>query len=137
MGPLSRCKGASSERGLASRIRDYAGWDVGRRLRQHGGDWDLEGVPGWPVESKRQGKATCGDIEGWWAHTVDQAQCAEAMPLRFFRRDRNEWRSAWPLAMQLAVQSIEQWTGYRWAAEGSVDAWAAAARELASTKGTS
>ena len=48
-----------------------------------------------------------------------------------FRVDRDEWRAVWPLAIHLGVQSAEMWDGYAWTAEGTLEAWAAAAREAA------
>ena len=46
MGAMQRTKGQTGEREAAALIRDLTGWDVRRRVRQHDGDSDLEGVPG-------------------------------------------------------------------------------------------
>ena len=46
---MSRNKGLSGEREVAGLLRDLLGYDVRRRVRQHGGDADLEGVPLWSL----------------------------------------------------------------------------------------
>jgi hypothetical protein len=111
-------------------IRDLTGRDVRRRVCQHDGDSDLEGVPGWSVEAKRHGCATRGDIAAWWAQTVSHAERAGAIPVLFYRLDRDAWRAIWPIAVHLIEQRAPMWTAYAWTAEGSVDAWAAVTREL-------
>ena len=68
---MQRNKGAGGEREIAGIMRDLTGWDVRRRVRQHDGDSDLEGVPGWSVEVKRHRTASRGDIAGWWRHTEE------------------------------------------------------------------
>ena len=60
------------------------------------------------------------DIAAWWRQTVEQADTGER-PVLFFRQDRDDWRAVWPLSVR--------WLGYEMTAEGSVEAWAAAARE--------
>lgn len=70
---MQRDKGKAGEREVAELVRELTGWDVWRRVRQHGGDSDLEGVPGWSVEIKRHRTATRGDLAQWWAQTVAQA----------------------------------------------------------------
>lgn len=127
MGLMSRQKGKAGEREAASLIRDLTGWEVKRRVRQHDGDSDLLGVPGWSVEIKRYAKATRGDIQKWWAQAV--AQASGAIPVLIYRLDRDEWRAVWPVSVHLTVQSAEMWHDYQWTAEGSVHAWAAVARD--------
>ena len=65
---MSRTKGAAGERELAAALRELTGWDIRRRVRQHDGDSDLEGVPGWSIEVKRLAdptwNATKRDISG-------------------------------------------------------------------------
>jgi hypothetical protein len=73
MGAMSRTKGKAGEREIAALIRDLTGWDVRRRVRQHDGDSDLMGVPGWSIEVKRHARATRADLASWWQQTVDQA----------------------------------------------------------------
>lgn len=128
MSAMQRNKGKSGEREAAALIRDLTGWDVRRRVRQHDGDSDLEGVPGWSVEIKRHKAAPRGQIARWWAQTV--AQAGGLLPCLIFRADRDEWRAVWPVAVSLIEQRADHWHGYEWTVEGSVQAWAAVAREL-------
>ena len=130
MSAMSRAKGQTGEREIAALIRDLTGWDVRRSVRQHDGDSDLEGVPGWSVEVKRHVRATRSEIAGWWAQTVAQAERAGAMPVLFFRLDRDAWRAVWPIAVNLTEQRPPMWTAYAWTVEASVEAWGAAARNL-------
>lgn len=130
MTAMQRTKGKAGEREAAAIIRDLTGWDVRRRVRQHDGDSDLEGVPGWCVEVKRHATATRGNLRQWWAQACAQAKREAAIPVLFVRRDRDEWRAVWPLATTLAVQHADMWHAYEWTAEGSIDAWAAVAREV-------
>ena len=130
MSAMQRTKGAGGEREIAMIVRDLTGWDVRRRVRQHEGDSDLEGVPGWSVEVKRHRAASRGDIAAWWRQTVTQAEQAAALPVLFFRVDRDAWRAVWPLAALLTRQHAGYWKAYEWTAEGAIEAWAAAAREI-------
>lgn len=124
----SRTKGKTGEREVAGLIRDLTGWDCRRRVRQHDGDSDLLGVPGWSVEVKRYASATPAVIEAWWKQTVEQAD--GLLPVLVYRVDRRDWRAVWPVAMHLTQQRAEFWENYRWTAESSLDAWAAVAREV-------
>ena len=127
MSALSRTKGNVGEREIANILHDITGWTVKRRVRQHDGDSDLEGVPGWSVEIKRHRAAGRAEIACWWAQCVAQAR--GALPVLFYRLDRASWRAVWPLAITLIEQRAEYWHGYEWTAETSIEAWAAAARE--------
>ena len=49
------------------------------------------------------------------------------LPVLFYRRDRDDWRAVWPVAVELAVQHACMWSGYEWTCEGSIEAWAAVA----------
>lgn len=126
MGKASRDKGKSGEREIAAIVRDLTGWDVRRRVRQHDGDSDLEGIPGWSVEVKRHATASRADIKAWWSQAVAQAwdEAGTVRPVLFFRRDRDEWRAVWGVAP-------ESWT-YANTCEGSIEAWAMVAREAMS-----
>lgn len=126
---MQRDKGANGEREIAGIVRDLTGWDVRRRVRQRDGDSDLEGVPGWSVEVKRHRCASRGDITAWWRQTIAQAERAAALPVLFFRADRDTWRAVWPLAVLLTYQKGDYWRAYHWTAESAVEAWAAAARD--------
>lgn len=121
MSAMQRNKGKAGEREIAAIVRDLTGWDVRRRVRQHDGDSDLEGVPGWAVEVKRHATATRGDIRAWWEQARRQAGAGQ-VPVLFFRRDRDEWRAVWPVDM-------DEPQPYEFTAEGSIAAWACVARE--------
>jgi hypothetical protein len=128
MGLMQRRKGAVGERELGALVRDLTGWDVQRRCRQHDGDSDMLGVPGWAIESKRHKVAKPGDIASWWRQTVEQAN--GGIPVLFYRADRREWRAVWPLSVLMVEQTSGMWEGIEWTAETSVDAWAAVARQV-------
>ena len=66
--------------------------------------------------------------EGWErdASLQDVARRAQ------YKADRDEWRAVWPASVQLTHQRAEMWTDYGWTVEGSVQAWAAVAREVQS-----
>lgn len=132
MSAMQRNKGKGGEREAAALVRELTGWDVRRRVRQHDGDSDLEGVPGWTVEVKRHASATRSTFAGWWAQAV--AQAGDALPVLLYRLDRGEWRAVWPVAVHLAQQSGEMWRGYEWTCDTSLQAWAAVARELHAAK---
>ena len=129
MSAMQRTKGLAGEREVAGLIREATGWDVRRRVRQHGDDSDLLGVSGWSIEVKRRAAAPRGEIARWWRQAVDQA--GTDLPVLFYRADRDSWRAVWPLAASLAPRQTEPWKAYEWTTEGSVQAWAAVARELA------
>jgi len=128
MGKMQRTKGQTGEREAAGMIGMHTGWHVTRRVRNAAGDSDLVGVPGWSVEIKRYAFATRSEIAGWWSQCVEQA--GADLPVLFYRLDRSEWRSVWPLAVNLRVQHADQWSKYEWTVEGSVAAWAAVARDI-------
>lgn len=127
MGKLSRNKGKAGEREAASLIREHTGWDVRRRVRQHDGDSDLLGVPGWSVEVKRTATALPSEIAGWWAQAI--AEAGGEVPLLLYRANGRKWRAVWPLSVVLTQQRAEYWQGVEWTAETTVEAWAAVARE--------
>jgi len=140
---MQRRKGKAGEREAASIIRDLTGWDCQRRVRQHDGDSDLLGVPGWAIEVKRHKAAPRGQIAAWWRQAVDQAtqvakeapNASEAvLPLLLFRANHDEWRAVWPAAISLTHQRADYWHGYEWTCETSIQCWAAVAREIASER---
>ncbi len=140
MSAMQRNKGKAGEREAAAIIRDLTGWDVQRRVRQHDGDSDLLGVPGWCVEVKRHAGAGKGQIAAWWRQSVAQAtqvaasandgKSNDCIPLLLYRLDRQGWRAMWPLAVLLVDQRADYWTGAEYAADTTVEAWAAVAREI-------
>ncbi len=130
MSAMQRNKGKAGEREIAAIIADLTGWQVKRRVRQHDGDSDLEGVPGWSVEVKRHAKATRGDIAGWWRQAVSQSKC-DGIPVLFYRVDRGEWRAVWPLCAALRGPNPVLWLEVEYTCDTTVLAWAAVAREVA------
>ena len=128
MSATSRTKGQCGERELAALIREHTGWDVRRRVRNHAGDSDLLGVPGWSVEVKRHRTALPGEVARWWAQTVEQAALGE-WPVLFYRADRCEWRAVFPLAAAMNLDPIQPPCTIEWTVTTSVQAWAAVARE--------
>lgn len=135
MGMKSRNKGKAGEREIAALVAELTGFDVRRRVRQHDGDSDLEGVPGWSIEVKRHAKAPRASVRGWWAQAVDQSSPTGAIPVLLYRQDRDEWRAVWPLATCLTTQTAAMWSGYEWTIEGRIEAWCAAMREVQHTGG--
>ncbi|QGZ66297.1 putative PDDEXK endonuclease [Paraburkholderia acidisoli] len=134
MGLKSRNKGKTGEREIALIVSDLTGWTVRRKVRQLDGESDLEGVPGWCIEVKRHATATRGEVSDWWLQATMQATSEKALPVLFYRKDRDEWRAVWALGQQLGVNTAENWLRYEWAIEGSIAAWAAVAREIANLK---
>jgi hypothetical protein len=130
MGMKSRTKGKVGEREIAAIVSDLTGWTVRRKVRQLDGESDLEGVPGWCVEVKRHATATRGDVREWWDQAVCQAEAEKTIPVLFYRKDRDEWRAVWPSQ----VERGDALTAYEWTAEGSIEAWAYVAREMANEK---
>lgn len=122
MGAAQRSKGQRGEREIAGIVRDLTGWDVRRRVRQHDGDSDLEGVPGWAVEVKNHKKASLADVRGWWDQAVSQAK--DGRPVLFYKRQRGQWRAVWAFPW-----SFSHALDYQWTVEGSIEAWAYVARE--------
>jgi hypothetical protein len=137
MSGMQRSKGKVGEREIASIIADLTGWDVRRRVRQHDGDSDLDGIPGWVAEVKRHKAAGRGLIASWWRQAAEQATRLSARPgiaptgrlapVLFYRLDRADWRAVWPLDVVIVGRGCA-WDG-DWTAETTVAGWAAIARE--------
>lgn len=136
MSAMQRNKGKTGEREAADLVRQFTGWDVRRRVRQHDGDSDLEGVPGWTVEVKRHRTALAGEVAQWWSQAVAQAARAgpQHMPVLLYRADRADWRAVWPLWVVLALQELDQWAGIEWTANTTVQAWAAVVKRSAAIR---
>lgn len=96
MSAMQRNKGHAGERELAALLQTLTGHTVRRRVRQHQGDCDLEGLPGWSVECKRYRSAAPCEVAGWWAQAVRQAERDGTWPVLFYRMDRQPWRCVWP-----------------------------------------
>lgn len=101
MGATSLNKGSAGEGEAPALIADLTGWTVKRRVRQHDGDSDLEGVPGWSVKVKRHAAAGRAEIGRWWAQCV--ARAGEPHPVLLYRLGRDSWRAVWPLRPHLAA----------------------------------
>jgi len=134
MGMMQRTKGKVGERDAANLLSDLTGYQITRRVRQHDGDSDLVGLPGWSLEVKRVKKADRADIRGWWDQAVAQAEREGCIPVLLYRRDRDEWRAVWPLSAHLGVQHSAMWTHVMWTVEGTLEAFAAAVREIGAQK---
>lgn len=120
MSAMQRTKGQKGEREAAGLIEELTGWKVRRRVRQHDGDSDLVGVPGWSVEVKRAKEA---HIAAWWRQAVQQAaQDGTTTPVLVYRIDRRDWRAVWPSGYG-PLEDLE------WAVEGPIQVWAAKARD--------
>lgn len=103
MGGLSRTKGKVGERELASLLSALTGYTVARRVRQHDGDDDLVGLPGWSIECKRYATATPALVAGWWAQAQRQAQATGTKPVLLYRADRGQWRAVWAASLLLPL----------------------------------
>ncbi len=126
MSAHSRNKGKRGEREVAALIKDLTGWDVRRRVRQHDGDSDLEGVPGWCIEVKNQAELR---LPEWWRQAIEQAAKDEARPVLFYKLPRKGWRALWPLGIALGFQPDGDWLGQHMTCDTTVEAWAVVARE--------
>jgi hypothetical protein len=91
----SRNKGKVGERELANLLSELTGWPVTRRVRQHAGDHDLEGITGWCIEVKRHARVTPGLIATWWDQAHRQATASYSKAVLFYRADRGHWRAVW------------------------------------------
>lgn len=104
MGGMSRSKGQSGERELAALLASITGMDVRRRVRNHVGDDDLDGIDGWSIECKRYKAITPALVASWWQQAQRQASAAGREPVLLYRADRGQWRAVWPaLAMKLVA----------------------------------
>ncbi len=95
MSKMQRTKGSAGEREAAALLACVTGCDIRRRVRQHDGDTDLEGLPGWSLEIKRHAAAPRGEIARWWRQACEQAHRTGARPLLLYRPDRGAWRAVW------------------------------------------
>lgn len=132
-GQRSVRRGKNSEREIAWLLSELTGLTIKRRVRQHKGDSDLEGIPGWSVEVKR---AAIAKVTKWWEQTVSQAlaNADNPWPVLFYRIDRRQWRAVWPLSILLgAVEAPERWYDFGFTVESSLTAWATVFRETQPT----
>ena len=127
---MSRTKGQAGEREVAAIIRTLTGHDVRRRVRQHQGDADLEGLPGWSVEVKRHARTPPASIADWWAQTVSQARDVQAKPVLFYRADRAEWRCVWPADLHASHKGATIRPGYEHTLNAEPSTWWAMVKGL-------
>jgi hypothetical protein len=106
-GAMARTKGQAGEREAANLLAQLTGRDVRRRVRNHAGDSDLEGLPGWSLEIKRHATARPGEIAAWWSQTVAQALRGGGKPLLMYRADHASWRCVWPATTHLPGQPVQ------------------------------
>lgn len=109
MGGASRNKGKAGERELAGLLTTLTGHEVRRRVRQHDGDSDLEGLPGWCIEAKRYASATPAVMAAWWLQAVEQAKRTSLQPLLCYRLDRQDWRCVWPAHTHLQSPALQSY----------------------------
>lgn len=130
MSAAQREKGKRGEREVAAIISELLGLSASRRVRQHEGDSDILGVPGWSIEVKRVEKTDPADIRRWWGQAVSQAlRDGGVLPALFYRQSRRDWRVLWPLSALMRLPDGTLWPAYEYAVESTPEAWAAAVRE--------
>lgn len=129
MGSMSRDKGKRGEREVAALIRELLGLDASRRVRQHEGDSDILGVPGWCIEVKRCERAAPSDLRRWWAQACSQASKNDELPALFYRQNLRRWRVIWAAVSADGSAPKGVWTDFEMAIEGEPEAWAAVVRE--------
>lgn len=94
MSAMQRTKGAAAERELFNLLRDELGIVVERNLVQsRSGGADSVSIPGLSIEVKRHESEF---REAWWTQAVEQA--GEDVPVLAYRKSRQPWRFAVPLA---------------------------------------
>jgi Holliday junction resolvase len=133
MAGLSRNKGKAGERELARLLADLTGHDVRRRVRQHDGDDDLEGLPGWSIEAKRYKAAPPALVAKWWAQAVEQADRAGTWPVLFYRADQAGWRVVWLAGLHINPRPRPLPAGFDDTLTGDPLTWWRLVRGLATT----
>jgi Holliday junction resolvase len=131
MGKASREKGKRGEREVASIISEILGVAATRKVRQHNGDSDIVGVPGWCIEVKRYANASEATMRSWWEQAAAQAASSGGIPCVWYRLDRRPWRVLWPL--EAALGAKHQW-GWEYVVDSTPEAWAAVVRETMEEK---
>ncbi len=130
MGAMSREKGKRGEREVAAIISDLLGVAASRRVRQHEGDSDILGVPGWSIEVKLWSRLETCLIGEAWKQACQQASADHAIPALFYRANYRPWRVRWPLAALLGADWPDD---PLYAVDSTPEAWAAVVREIRST----
>lgn len=127
MGKASREKGKRGEREVVRIISELLGIAATRKVRQHNGDSDIVGVPGWCIEVKRYASASEATMRSWWDQAAAQAASSGGIPCVWYRLDRRPWRVLWPLEAAMTGRSMG-W-GWEYVVDSTPDAWAAVVRE--------
>jgi Holliday junction resolvase len=130
MGKASREKGKRGEREVVRIISELLGVAATRKVRQHEGDSDILGVPGWTIEVKRYASASEATMRTWWEQAIAQTPPGE-IPCVWYRLDRRPWRVLWPL--EAALGAKHQW-GWEYVVDSTPEAWAAVVRETTEEK---
>lgn len=110
---------------VAAIIRELTGWEVKRRVRQHDGDSDLEGVTGWAIEVKNCATLT---LPAWWRQAVEQAG-DNLFPVLFYKVPRKGWRALWPISL-IVTHDEERWDDMAYSCDTTIEAWTIVAREV-------
>ncbi len=95
VGAMARTKGAAGERELARLLTEVTGHDITRRVRNLKGEDDLQGLPGWSIECKRNKTGTPAQVSAWWRQAKRQAAAIGCEPVLFYRADFGQWRAVW------------------------------------------
>lgn len=88
-GRSSRLKGQRGERELANELSGLLGITLKRRVRNHAGESDIEGLPGFSVEVKN---CETLSVAAWWTQTVVQCKDGEH-PVLFYKVPRKGFRA--------------------------------------------
>lgn len=140
MGVRERNKGKRGEREVASIIRDMTGWDVRRTVRQHDGDRDLCGIPGWSAEVKNCARLA---LPAWWRQAVEQAAKERLRPVLLYKVPRRGWRALWHLSAlvdgvpgwETPALSAESMSDLSMTCDTSIEAWVTVALSTADDDG--
>lgn len=126
MGKASRDKGKRGEREVVRIISELLGVAATRKVRQHDGDSDIVGVPGWCIEVKRYATASEATMRSWWEQAAAQAATNGGIPCVWYRLDRRDWRVLWPL------EAVLRGAECKWdlVADSTPAAWAAVVEAL-------
>lgn len=122
IGRSSRSKGQAAERQLAAELSALLGVEVKRRVRNHAGENDLTGLPGWSPECKCWARP---ELAAWWAQAVAQAQEGD-WPVLFYKLPRKPFRAVVPLAVFGLGETVSD---LAYTADLSLEAFAAVYRE--------
>lgn len=121
IGRSSRRKGQTGERQLAAELSELLGLTIKRRVRNHAGENDLTGLPGWSPEVKN---CATPSIASWWSQTV--AQAGADWPVLFYKLPRKPFRAVVPLATVGIGECVDDLS---FTAELSLEGFAALYRE--------